>query len=106
MVDVDLTKCAREKSDELFFEHVRLRSRFRLRFGWLIELQIVKAPIVAGFFEQLGVRADFLDSAMIEDNDLIGGQNRRETMRDRDYGPAGRQFLERFLNLFFRFSIE
>src|SRR6266513_319214 len=38
-----------------------------------IELVIVQPPIVTGFFEQLGVRADLLDAAAIHDDDLIGG---------------------------------
>src|SRR6266700_4877516 len=39
-----------------------------------IELVIVQPPIVAGFLEQLGVRADLLDAATIHHDDLIGGQ--------------------------------
>jgi len=44
-------------------------------FGFLlnaIELVIVQPAIITGFFEQLGMCADLLNSARIHHNDLIG----------------------------------
>ena len=76
----------------------------RLRVA--IELHVVKAPIVAGFLEQFGVGADLLDVPLIHDDDLIGRQDRRKPVRDRDHGPPGGESFERLLDLLFRFGIE
>ena len=54
-----------------------------------VELHVVKPSIVPGFLEQLAVRSNFLDVAVVHDNDLIGRQDGGEPMRDRDYGASG-----------------
>ena len=61
---------------------------------------------MAGFFEQLGVRSDFFDPALVHDHDLIGRKNGGEPMGDGDDRAAGGEPLERALNLLFRFRIE
>ena len=86
-----------------------LEQFFRLRllvFGAAIELQIVETPIVAGFGQQLVVRADFFDMAAIHHHDLIGRQNGGKPMGNRDHGFAGGEGLQRQLNLFLRLGIE
>ena len=50
--------------------------------------------------------ADFFNIAAIEHDDLVGRQNGGEPVRDRDYRAAGGKFLERLLDLFFRFGVE
>ena len=42
-------------------------------FLMAFELHVVKTPVISRFFEQLGVRPDFLDSPFIHHHDLIGG---------------------------------
>ena len=71
-----------------------------------IKLVIVKPAIVAGFVQQLGMRADLLNAAIIHHDDLIGRQNGGEPMGNCDYGSSGGELLERLLNLLFRFGIE
>ena len=53
-------------------ENVRLGRCFRCYFGHPVKLQIVEPSIMAGFFEQLGVRSDFFDPSQIHHYDLIG----------------------------------
>ena len=45
------------------------------------------------------MRADFFDLPLVQHHDLIGGQDRRKPVRDRDYGPAGRERFQRLLDL-------
>ena len=91
---------------QFFGEHVRLGCSFRSEVGRLIKLQIVKATVISGFLEQFRMRPSFLNRAAIQHDDLVGGQNGRETMRDRDHGATNGELFERFLNLLFRFGIE
>src|SRR5437879_6781858 len=82
---------------------------FRLRvlmFGAAIELQIVETAIIAGFGQQLIMRADFFYVPPIHHHDLIGRGNGGKPMGNRDHGFAGSECLQGELNLLLRFGIE
>ena len=70
---------------------IRASTRLSRRFAARLKLQVVEPSIVAGFVEQLGVGADLLDATSVHHDDLIGGQDRREPMRDGDHRAAGRK---------------
>src|SRR5438105_7928177 len=91
---------------QFFREHVWFGCGVGRHLARVVKLQIVKAPIVAGLFEQLGVGADFLDVAIFEHNNLVRGQNGGKPVRDRDDGATGGKFLERLLDLLLRSSVE
>ena len=55
---------------------------------------------------QLGVGADLFDPPLMHHDNLVGGQDRREPVCDRDHGSALGESFKRLLNLFFRFGIE
>src|SRR6476660_9451380 len=52
------------------------------------------------------MRSDFFHTTVFHDDDLIGRQNRGESVGNCDHGLAGGKRLQRHLNLFFRFGIE
>ena len=80
----------------------RLDQKARFRFFLMpVELHVVKPSIVPGFLEQLPVRSNFLDVAVVHDYDLIGRQDGGEPMCDRDDGASGGEHLQCALNLLF-----
>ena len=56
--------------------------------------------------ETINDDADFFDPALFHHDDLVGGQNGGEPVRNRDHGAALRQPFERELDLLFRFGVE
>src|SRR2546421_6347817 len=56
-----------------------------------LELLLVQLRVQAAVVEELLVRALFDEAATIHHEDHIGGEDRGETVRDRDRGPAPHQ---------------
>src|SRR4051794_2821445 len=57
---------------ELFYQNACFGVKF---FRNAIELVIVQSPVIAGFFQQFGMRPDLLDVAPVHYDDLVGGQD-------------------------------
>src|SRR5438046_9841183 len=81
-----------ESLNKLLHKNALFGRAFSLR---PIKLVIVKPAIVAGFVQQLGMRADLLNAAIIHHDDLIGRQNRGEPTGNRAYGSSGGELVER-----------
>src|SRR6266567_1271186 len=71
-----------------------------------IELVVVQPAIVSGFVQQFGMRPDLLNPAGIHHDNLIGGQNSGEPMRNGDHCSSRGQFSQCLLNLLFRFGVK
>ena len=72
----------------------------------MIKLEVVESAIVATFFEEFGVGADFFDATIFEDDDLIGLKNRGEAMGDGDDRAAFGEEIEGALDFLFGLGIE
>ncbi len=58
------------------------------------ELALVQLGVQAADGEQLGMGALLDQAAVVEHQDLVGGQHGRQPMRDGDGGPPGERWLE------------
>ncbi len=66
----------------------------------------VKPPVKAGMSQEFVVPTSLGNSSADKNDDFVGAADRRETMRDHNYGAALHQALQRTLNIHFRFGIE
>src|SRR6266508_1157546 len=79
---------------------LRLETDDGQRLSWAtagrpgLELALVQHGVQATGDQQLGVGAALDQAAVVQHQDLVGGQHRRQPVGDRDRGPPGKQRLE------------
>ena len=81
-------------------------ARFLRFYSLLYELELVKAVVDAFVLHEFFVVSGFYDSASFEDYDFVGSADGGDAVGDYDYGAAGHQIGERFLDEHFGFGVE
>ncbi len=82
------------------------------RFGFLapvddlVELRVEQLAVHAVLCKQLLMRALFSNHAVLHDQNLVGFENRRKSMRDDDARPPDHELFKRLLNRMFGNRVE
>src|SRR5262249_14970147 len=79
---LELCNCFNFGSNQLFYKNTVFGIGLLVN---AIELVVVQPAIVSGFVQQFGMRPDLLNPAGIHHDNLVGGQNSRQPMSDRDH---------------------
>src|SRR5439155_5527276 len=66
--------------------------------GFELVLLVVERPVAAAERDELRVSATLDDLAVLEDQDLIGGSDRRQAVRDDEGGAAAAQRVQAVLD--------
>ena len=72
----------------------------------VFKLQLIEFIVITPVFQQLLMISSFDNLSVLQDDDLIGMLDRRQTMCHHQHCPNGLHLLQRLLNQHFRLRID